>query len=92
MPGSVFPLSPSPQQTSIPPSDLRTGLYHANFADVQMDELNLEKAYSIGRIIAMMMMMIMMMIMMTFSPDYYKRMFYPEVPCKQCEHCWRVGY
>ena len=46
MPGPVFPLSP--QQTLHPPSDLRTGLYHANFADVQMDELNLEKAYSIG--------------------------------------------
>ena len=27
--------------------DSRSGLYHANFADVQMDELNLEKAYSI---------------------------------------------
>ena len=52
-------------------SDSRSGLYHANFADVQMDELNLEKAYSI---------------------DYYKRMFYPEVPCKQCEHCWRNGF
>ena len=46
LPGPVFPLSP--QQTLHPPSDLRTGLYHANFADVQMDELNLEKAYSIG--------------------------------------------
>ena len=46
MPGPVFTLSP--QQTLHPPSDLRTGLYHANFADVQMDELNLEKAYSIG--------------------------------------------
>ena len=46
LPGSVFTLSP--QQTLHPPSDLRTGLYHANFADVQMDELNLEKAYSIG--------------------------------------------
>jgi len=28
-------------------NDSRSGLYHANFADVQMDELNLEKAYSI---------------------------------------------
>lgn len=46
LPGPVFTLSP--QQTLHPPSDLRTGLYHANFADVQMDELNLEKAYSIG--------------------------------------------
>ena len=52
-------------------SESRSGLYHANFADNQMDELNLEKAYSI---------------------DYYKRMFYPEVPCKQCEYCWRNGY
>jgi len=49
----------------------RSSLYHANYCDVQMDELSLEKAYSI---------------------EYYKRLFYPEIPCKQCEHCWRKGY
>jgi len=38
--------------------------------DVQMDELCLEKAYSI---------------------DFYMRMFYPEIPCKQCRNCWENG-
>ena len=52
-------------------SGSRSSLYHANYCDVQMDELSLEKAYSI---------------------EYYKRLFYPEIPCKQCEHCWRKGY
>ena len=55
-----------------------------------MDELNLEKAYSIGEKSTMIVKI--MMEIMTSSSDYYKRMFYPEVPCKQCEHCWRVGY
>ena len=51
--------------------DSQFSLYQTSYCDVQMDELGLEKAYSI---------------------EYYKRLFYPEIPCKQCENCWRKGY